>query len=95
MGSDLPLPIVEKQTVSKVLKCSSARYYFDDLICDRGLTDTIHTQGETVDKFAGVLGSRIHCRHARALFRRDGLQQRSENLSFNQARQQLSKHLSG
>src|SRR4051812_10508514 len=44
-----------------------ARDHLDDLLGDGGLADLVHVQRQALDHVVGVVGGRVHGRHARAV----------------------------
>src|SRR5919199_5343498 len=72
-----------------------AGYDLDDLARDARLADAIHVERQGLDQLARVLRRRVHRRHARALLRGDGLQERAVDLRLDEARQQAAEDLRG
>src|SRR5262249_19194776 len=64
----------------QLLQSGGAADDLDNLAGDAGLADAVHIQRQPVDHIRGVVGGRIHRRHARGMLRRGRLQQRAIKL---------------
>ncbi len=72
MGSrGLLLPIAKTPGDVGSLQGRSATDYLDYLVGNCRLSHPIHVQRQAVNQLLGILGSRIHGRHPRPLFRRN------------------------
>ena len=72
-----------------------SRNNLDDLLGDGGLAHAVHVQRERVDHVGGVVGCRIHRRHAGRVFGGDRLGHGVEEHGKNVLRQQAGEKLLG
>src|SRR6185503_15994811 len=77
------------------LKRRGAGNDFDDLVCDRCLTNAVHVERQSFDQLTRILRSRVHRGHACTVLGCNRLQQRAKDLRLQQARQEHAEHLFG
>ena len=63
----LPLPVMSGDALCELLR-RRAGHNFNNFIRDGRLAYAVHVESKRIDQLARILGSRIHCRHSRALF---------------------------
>src|SRR5882757_1217336 len=81
--------------ISFLLRCRCSTYNFYNFFGDLGLARAIHYQRQRFDHVAGIVGGRIHCRHAGGVLGGYGFQQRVENLNAYVLWQNALKKLLG